>query len=69
MICQTATVLRFAPKLTIAIDVICEGRTVCPRRETPGTPNLSNIRLRRCRLGEVSFSLFFVALSRRAPAP
>src|SRR5699024_12516138 len=67
--CQKATTLRFAPKPTIADEVICEGRSVAPSSETPGTPNLSNMRLSRCRFGFSSTSLFFVALSRMAPAP
>lgn len=40
-ICHPATALREAPKDTIAIDVIWLGRTVCPRRLTPGTPQRS----------------------------
>src|SRR5699024_12834878 len=61
--CQKATTLRFAPNPTIADDVICEGRNVWPSSETPGTPNLSNMRLRRCRFGFSSVCLPFVARS------
>src|SRR5699024_7649322 len=69
MTCQKATTLRFAPKPTIADEVICEGRSVWPSSETPGTPNLSHMRFSRCRRGSSSSSSFCGALSRMAPAP
>ena len=66
-ICQRMTLFLDAPKETMAAEVIWLGRTVCPRRLTPGTPYLSNCLRSRSLRGVSGLGSWFLVTLVRTP--